>query len=274
MRWWRSSSASSRGPPTLSMGISRWRRKACTGGVSGSPRSAEGRAWLAPPAVRSTGRCAPSASRPCDGSRSSARRFPILTGSGPATCCIAISPLRLRTGSGSRTSRTCAHGQGRLCRVHRGRVCPADRRLARQHEQEGRTTNDSAEDCALETQERRKSSITGKLYSSQRRRIAILSGSTSRASRARRDRPVDQDCRRRVRHRPDGDGERSLKDRVQSAPPSSTLAPTGPSRTSISRGSGRVDWNNNRRLQGPLGMLTPIEFKLFHYEALNRESPR
>ncbi|MGW9827962.1 transposase InsO family protein, partial [Brevibacterium pityocampae] len=35
--------------------------------------------------------------------------------------------------------------------------------------------------------------------------------------------------------------------------------------------AGWVDWYNNRRLHGSLGMLTPIEFETLHYEALNRE---
>ena len=36
--------------------------------------------------------------------------------------------------------------------------------------------------------------------------------------------------------------------------------------------AGWVDWYNNRRLHGTLGMLTPIEFEKLHYEALTRES--
>ncbi|GHD09087.1 hypothetical protein GCM10008096_21390 [Zhihengliuella salsuginis] len=35
--------------------------------------------------------------------------------------------------------------------------------------------------------------------------------------------------------------------------------------------AGWVDWYNNRRLHGSLGMLTPIEFETLHYEALTRE---
>ena len=35
--------------------------------------------------------------------------------------------------------------------------------------------------------------------------------------------------------------------------------------------AGWVDWYNNRRLHGSIGMLTPIEFETLHYEALNRE---
>ncbi|WP_420886896.1 transposase, partial [Brachybacterium muris] len=35
--------------------------------------------------------------------------------------------------------------------------------------------------------------------------------------------------------------------------------------------AGWVDWYNNRRLHGSLGMLTPIEFETLHYEALSRE---
>ena len=36
--------------------------------------------------------------------------------------------------------------------------------------------------------------------------------------------------------------------------------------------AGWVDWYNNRRLHGSLGLITPIEFEKLHYEALTRES--
>ena len=35
--------------------------------------------------------------------------------------------------------------------------------------------------------------------------------------------------------------------------------------------AGWVDWYNNRRLHGTLGMITPIEHETAHYKALNRE---
>ena len=35
--------------------------------------------------------------------------------------------------------------------------------------------------------------------------------------------------------------------------------------------AGWVDWYNNRRLHGSLGMLTPVESETLHNEALNRE---
>ena len=35
--------------------------------------------------------------------------------------------------------------------------------------------------------------------------------------------------------------------------------------------AGWVDWCNNRRLHGSLGMLTPIESETLHYKALTRE---
>ena len=35
--------------------------------------------------------------------------------------------------------------------------------------------------------------------------------------------------------------------------------------------AGWVDWYNNRRLHGTLGMLTPVESETLHYEALSRE---
>lgn len=36
--------------------------------------------------------------------------------------------------------------------------------------------------------------------------------------------------------------------------------------------AGWVDWYNNRRLPGSLGMLTPVESETLHNEALTRES--
>jgi transposase InsO family protein len=35
--------------------------------------------------------------------------------------------------------------------------------------------------------------------------------------------------------------------------------------------AGWVDWYNQRRLHGSLGMMTPIEFENAHFAALNRE---
>ena len=35
--------------------------------------------------------------------------------------------------------------------------------------------------------------------------------------------------------------------------------------------AGWVDWYNERRLHGTLGMMTPMEFEQAHYAALNRE---
>ena len=35
--------------------------------------------------------------------------------------------------------------------------------------------------------------------------------------------------------------------------------------------AGWVDWYNNRRLHGSLGMMTPVEYENTHYATLNRE---
>ena len=35
--------------------------------------------------------------------------------------------------------------------------------------------------------------------------------------------------------------------------------------------AGWVDWYNNRRLHGTLGMMTPVEYETAHYAALNPE---
>lgn len=35
--------------------------------------------------------------------------------------------------------------------------------------------------------------------------------------------------------------------------------------------AGWVDWYNNLRLHGTLGLITPVEFESLHYEALTRE---
>ncbi|GAA4760262.1 hypothetical protein GCM10023350_53190 [Nocardioides endophyticus] len=37
--------------------------------------------------------------------------------------------------------------------------------------------------------------------------------------------------------------------------------------------AGWLDWYNNRRLHGTLGMISPIEYENAHYAALNREPP-
>ncbi len=56
-----------------------------------------------------------------------------------------------------------------------------------------------------------------------------------------------------------------------SAPPSSTPAPYRTLADVEFATAGWVDWYNNRRLHGSLGMLTPIEFETLHNEALARE---
>lgn len=53
-----------------------------------------------------------------------------------------------------------------------------------------------------------------------------------------------------------------------------TVFHTGPYRTiaDVEHGtSGWVDWYNQRRLHGSLGMMSPVEFETAHYAALNRE---
>ena len=37
--------------------------------------------------------------------------------------------------------------------------------------------------------------------------------------------------------------------------------------------AGWVDWYNNRRLHGTLGMTTPVEYEDAHYAALNQQVP-
>ena len=53
-----------------------------------------------------------------------------------------------------------------------------------------------------------------------------------------------------------------------------TVFHPGPSRTLADvefATAGWVDWYDNRRLHGSLGMLTPVEFETLHYEALTQE---
>lgn len=53
-----------------------------------------------------------------------------------------------------------------------------------------------------------------------------------------------------------------------------TVFHAGPYRTSSDveyATAGWVDWYNNRRLHGTLGMMTPVEFEQAHYATLNRE---
>lgn len=37
--------------------------------------------------------------------------------------------------------------------------------------------------------------------------------------------------------------------------------------------AGWVDWYNNRRLHGSVGLITPVEFQSLHYQALTRKPP-
>ena len=53
-----------------------------------------------------------------------------------------------------------------------------------------------------------------------------------------------------------------------------TVFHAGPSRTIADveyATAGWVDWYNNRRLNGTLGMLSPAEYEAAHYAILNRE---
>ncbi|WP_423802732.1 integrase core domain-containing protein, partial [Nocardioides currus] len=53
-----------------------------------------------------------------------------------------------------------------------------------------------------------------------------------------------------------------------------TVFHTGPYRTIADveyATAGWVDWYNNRRLHGTLGMMSPVEYEQDHYATLNRE---
>lgn len=86
-------------------------------------------------------------------------------------------------------------GRVRLRRVRRGRLRPANRRLARLDFEEGRPGHGPAAHRALATRTGRKRSFTGEFDPSQRRRISIHRDPADRAPRPRVHRPVDRDCR-------------------------------------------------------------------------------
>ena len=146
---------------------------------------------------------------------------------GPAT-----SPRRPQPGLGRRLHLLPDLGRVRLRRLHRRRLRPTDRRLARRHRQAHRPGPHPAADGAVGPRPRRPSRRAGKLIHHSDAGVAIHVAPVHRAPRPRGHRPLDRHRRRRLRQRPHGIDHRPVQDRVHRAPPSSTTGPTRPSPTS------------------------------------------
>jgi len=160
-------------------------------------------------------------------------------------------------------------GRVLLCRLHRRRLRPAHRGLVRLDIEDHRAGDDTVADGVVAARPRRPPRPARGADPSLRCRQPIHLDPVYRASSAGRHPALHRQRGRRVRQRLE-----TIIGLFKTECIRTTVFHDGPYQTLADveyATAGWVDWYNNRRLHGSIGMVPPVEYEQAHYAALKPE---